>query len=85
VSDIIKQLRLDIPLTENQQECVDKLREVLEEAERGNINTIGIVCCMKTGFGATMAGTDAAQLNLGLDSLKAAILDRIDRPRIITQ
>jgi hypothetical protein len=67
-------------LNDNQRDCVDKLRECLEEAERGNIHSVAIVACMKKGFGAVIGGTNAAELNLGLDSLKKTILERITQP-----
>lgn len=72
-------------LTPAQQDCVDKLREALEEAERGNIHTVGIVCCMAKGYGAVIGGMNAAELNLGLDSLKRRILDNLEKPTTITQ
>ena len=59
---------------------MDKLKEALEEAERGNIHTVGIVVCMKKGYGAVIGGTNAAELNLGLDSLKRRILDQLEKP-----
>lgn len=65
------------PLTEAQQDCLDKVREVLVEAEAGNVYTVGIVVCMKTGFATTIGGGDAGALNLGLDALKARILERV--------
>jgi len=68
------------PLTDGQQDCVDKLRETLEAAERGLVHTVGIVACMKTGYGAVIGGTNAAELNLGLDSLKRTILDHLEKP-----
>lgn len=67
-------------LTPAQQDCVDILEEVLAEARKGNINTIGIVACMKKGYAHTMCGTNASDLNLGLDSLKQAILARVEKP-----
>lgn len=65
------------PLSDIQQDCVDKIREVLEQAEAGNVYTIGIVVCMKTGFATTIGGTDASSLNLGLDAMKQRILQRV--------
>lgn len=64
-------------LNEQQQDCLDKLQEVLDEAKRGNVYTVGIVVCMKTGFATTIGGSDAGSLNLGLDALKARILERV--------
>ena len=66
------------PLTEAQQDCVGKLQEALDQAKAGNVYTVGIVVCMKTGYAATIGGTDAGSLNLGCDSLKRRILDSIE-------
>jgi len=71
-----------VSLTDGQKDCVDKLREALEEAERGNVHTVGIVVCMSKGYGAVIGGTNAAELNLGLDSLKRRILDSLEKPLI---
>jgi hypothetical protein len=60
-------------LSESQQACVDLLREALAEAEKGNVTTIGILLCMGNGFASVMAGTQAADLNLGCDDLKFKI------------
>ena len=65
-------------LTESQQACADLLREALREAEDGNVNSIGIICCMGEGYASTMAGTQAAALNLACDSLKRKILDAVE-------
>ena len=65
-------------LSESQLACVDLLKETLAEAERGMINTIGIVVCMKSGYATVMAGTQAGDLNLGCDSLKKKILDAVE-------
>lgn len=64
-------------LNDQQQDCVDKLREALAEAERGEVYTVGIVLCLKTGFATTIGGTDAGSLNLGLDAMKQRILQRV--------
>lgn len=60
-----------------QQDCLDKLEEVLEQCRKGKVYTVGIVVCMKSGFATTIGGTDAGSLNLGLDALKARILERV--------
>jgi hypothetical protein len=71
------------PLSEQQLDCIDKLAECLEEAKKGNIYTVGIVVCMKTGFATTIGGTDAGSLNLGCDALKQRILENVvDEGRI---
>jgi hypothetical protein len=65
-------------LSESQQACVDVLREAVEQAESGNVYSVGIIVCMKTGYATVMAGSGAADLNLGCDSLKRKILDAIE-------
>ena len=60
-------------LTAAQQDCVEKLEEALSEAKKGRIHTIGIIACMLDGYGTTIGGTNAAELNLGCDSLKNKI------------
>ena len=65
------------PLNEDQLDCLGKLEECLEEAKKGNIYTVGIVVCMKTGFATTIGGSDAGSLNLGLDAMKQRILERV--------
>jgi hypothetical protein len=65
-------------LTDAQQACVDLLEEALGEAKRGMIHTVGIVACMKSGYGSVMAGSQAADLNLGCDSLKKKILAAVE-------
>ena len=66
-------------LTDAQQNCVDKLAEALDQAKRGTVNSMALVLCMKTGYAAVMGGTNAAELNLGLDSLKRKILEEVER------
>lgn len=61
-----------------QQDCVDKLREALEQAEQGKVYTCGIIVCFKKGVAAVIGGTDAGSLNLGADMLKRDILKKIE-------
>ena len=69
---------IDPILSESAQACVDLLEETLEQARRGNINTIGVAICMGSGFATAMAGTKAAELNLAVDVLKQKILAEIE-------
>ena len=64
-------------LTEAQLACLDLLNEAVAEAEKGNVYSVGIIVCMKTGFATTIGGTDAGSLNLGCDAMKARILERV--------
>lgn len=66
------------PLNESQKAVVDLLEETLKEARKGNIFSIGVVVCMKSGYAHVMAGTQAADLNMGCDSLKRAILETVE-------
>lgn len=67
-----------VPLTKDQEDCIFKLEELLKEVRKGNVHTIGIVACMRKGYAHLIGGTNAAELNLGLDSLKRQILDTVD-------
>ncbi len=82
VAHVRNPIILPVALTDGQLDCVNKLREALEEAERGVIHTVGIVACMSNGYGAVIGGTNAAELNLGLDSLKRKILDTLEKPLV---
>jgi hypothetical protein len=68
-------------LSTAQQGCVDVLREALAQAEAGKIHSLGIVLCMYSGYASIMAGTKAAELNLGCDSLKKKILMEVEQPK----
>ena len=65
-------------LTEDQQAVVEICKETLAQALEGSISSIGIVACMKTGYATVMAGRQAADLNLGADSLKSKILNAVE-------
>jgi hypothetical protein len=73
-----KPISLKTPLTEDQVACVDALQEALAEAMDGNVDTVGIAVCMKSGYGTVMAGSRAGDLNLACDSLKKKILDAVE-------
>ena len=62
-------------LTEDQRQCVHVLKEALEQAEAGNIDTIGVVACMKGGYASVMGGSRAGDLALGALDLQQQILD----------
>lgn len=65
-----------------QQDCVDKLREALDQAEQGKVYTCGIIVCFKKGVASVIGGTDAGSLNLGADLLKKKILESIEPPEM---
>lgn len=62
----------------DQVAVVDLLKEALAQALEGSITSIGIIVCMKNGYAHVVAGRQAADLNLGCDSLKAEILRRTE-------
>ena len=64
-------------LTEVQKECVEVLRQALELAEEGKINTVGVIACMAGGYAAVLGGLMPAELNLGCDDLKKQILQNV--------
>lgn len=66
-------------LSSDQYAVIDLVKETLAQALAGEITSIGIVVCMRGGYAHVMAGRQAADLNLGCDSLKLAILDRVEK------
>lgn len=75
MSTIIQPNSFKKPLNEDQIAVVDVLKEALAQALEGHITSVGIVACMKTGYATEVAGRQAADLNLGCDSLKKRILE----------
>lgn len=68
------------PLTDNQLAVIALLQEALEQAQQGEIHTIGVIACMEGGFGAVMAGSRAGDLHLGCSYLQAKILAAVTDP-----
>lgn len=66
------------PLTEDQKAVIEIAKETLAQALEGEISSIGIVACMKTGYATVMAGRQAADLHLGAASLQKKILDAVE-------
>lgn len=65
------------PLSQDQIDIVDMVKELLALCLEGQITTIGIVGCKKEGFFSAMRGRQAADLNLACDDLKASILKEV--------
>lgn len=65
-------------LTEDQKAVVEIAKETLAQCLEGQITSIAIVACMKSGYATVMAGRQAADLSLGCDSLKRKILDAVE-------
>ncbi len=72
-----------LPLSPEQQACVNLLEEALLETKRGAVDSIGLIVCMKDGYASVMAGKRAADLNMGCDSLKRKIIEAVERPQSI--
>lgn len=66
--------------TPAQVECIKLLKDALESAENGEINSCLLVACGSVDFGIAIAGADAPRLNLGLDVAKRTLLDRTSPP-----
>lgn len=58
-------------------QCIALLEQVLESAKTGAITSVAVIACGDHEFGASFAGPDAAKLNLGLDTVKATILNNV--------
>lgn len=69
------------PIDPAAQACVQLLESVLQSARNGEIHSVCVVACGKGGFGASFAGPDASNLNMGLDSAKKAILEAVTAPQ----
>lgn len=65
-------------LSEDQVAVIDLVKETLAQALAGHISSIAIVACMPKGYATAMAGRQAADLNMGCDSLKGKILTRVE-------
>jgi hypothetical protein len=78
MSKIIQPNSFKRPLNDDQIEVVDLLKEALAQALEGNVSSVAVIACMKTGYATVMAGRQAADLNLGCDSLKRKILDAVE-------
>ena len=66
------------PLTEDQKAVIDICKETLAQALEGDITSIAVVACMKTGYGSVMAGRQASDLYMGCGSLQRKILDAVE-------
>ena len=65
-------------LSEDQLQIVEILKETLAQTLEGNITSIGIVACMKTGYATLMGGRQASDLYMGAASLQKKILDTVE-------
>ena len=58
-------------------ECVELLEQMLESAKNGDMTWLIVVAGGPADYGTAMAGSNAAQMNLGLDVAKQSILERV--------
>lgn len=65
-------------LTQDQLQIAEILKETLAQVLEGNISSIGIVACMKTGYATLMGGRQASDLYMGAASLQQKILDAVE-------
>lgn len=54
-----------ISLSPAQQECIQLLETVLEDARNGDVTALAVVAVGPMDFGIAIAGSDAAKLYLG--------------------
>ena len=59
------------------EECIDLLESMLASAKKGDMTWLIVVAGGPNDYGSAMAGSNAAQMNLGLDVAKADILGRV--------
>ena len=58
-------------------ECVELLEQMLESARNGDMSWLIVVAGGPMDYGTAMAGSNAAQMNLGLDVAKQTLLERV--------
>lgn len=63
-----------MPLTEDQAYCASLLREALELADAGKVNSLCMVVCMEGGFATVMGGRRGADLHVGCHDIQSKIL-----------
>jgi hypothetical protein len=58
-------------------ECVELLEQMLSSAQKGDMSWLVVVAGGPSDYGVAMAGSNGAQMNLGIDVAKQSILDRV--------
>ena len=59
------------------EECVELLGSMLKSAKNGDMSWLVVVAGGPSDYGVAMAGSNGAQMNLGIDVAKQSILERI--------
>lgn len=58
-------------------DCIELLESMLASAKKGDMSWLIVVAGGPSDYGTAMAGSNAAQMNLGLDVAKQNILERV--------
>ena len=58
-------------------ECVELLEQMLASAKNGDMTWAVVIAGGPADYGMAMAGSNGAQMNLGIDVAKQSILDRV--------
>jgi hypothetical protein len=58
-------------------DCVKLLEGMLESAKNGEMSWLVVIAGGPSDYGMAMAGSNAAQMNLGIDVAKQEILGRV--------
>ncbi len=58
-------------------ECVELLESMLASARKGDMSWLVVIAGGPNDYGMAMAGSNAAQMNLGIDVAKQSILERV--------
>jgi len=59
------------------EECVELLESMLASAKNGDMSWLVVIAGGPNDYGMAMAGSNAAQMNLGIDVAKQEILSRV--------
>lgn len=78
--DNVTELPTAAALQPHQKACVDLLRSALDQALKGQVNSIAIVLCTPTGVASAVAGPHAADLYVGMDFAKSRLMQAIFPP-----
>lgn len=58
-------------------DCVKLLEGMLESAKNGDMSWLVVIAGGPSDYGMAMAGSNAAQMNLGIDVAKQEIMGRV--------
>lgn len=58
-------------------ECIELLESMLESARKGDMSWLVVIAGGPNDYGVAHVGNNAAQMNMGIDVAKQAILSRV--------